>query len=512
MLPTTSLARRRTSIPSKAPVLLVVPPSIFLLDERVFMSLGILKVAAVLERAGFSLEMLDLAGIANYVEALDVHLSRTTAMIVGITATTPQLPAVTKIVERIRERRPDMKVVCGGPHVTLVCAAVKLEVKAGRVGRAHRALEQLKAMFDVIVPGDGEMAVFEALQEGAPKIIDGDEPKGGLFMTNSDYDATPWPARHLVDVDSYHYAIEGHRAVSVIAQLGCPFGCGFCGGRSSKMLRKIRTRTTESIVREIEHLHARYGFTGFQFYDDELNVSKSVVELMNALADLQSRLGVEFRLRGFIKAELFSDEQAEVMRRAGFRWLLCGFEAAAPRILDNINKGATLEENTRVMEIAARHGLKVKALMSVGHPGETEQSILAVADWLIRVRVDDFDCASITVYPGTPYYDESLPHESLPNVWTYTCKRSGDRLHSLDVDYTRVADYYKGDPNGGYKSFVFTDFLTSEQIVSLRDGLEREVRQKLGIPFYPATPAQRFEHSMGQHGGELSPFVLRTTA
>src|SRR5260221_7923106 len=107
----------------------------------------------------------------------------------------------------------------------------------------------------------------------------------------------------------------------------------------------IRTRTTESILREIAMLHSRYGFTGFMFYDDELNVSKSLVELMNGIAGLQSTLGVEFRLRGFVKSELFNDAQAQAMYQAGFRWVLCGFEAASPRILDNINKRATLEDN-----------------------------------------------------------------------------------------------------------------------------------------------------------------------
>ena len=58
------------------------------------------------------------------------------------------------------------------------------------------------------------------------------------------------------------------------------------------------------------------------------------------------------------------------MRRAGFRWLLCGFEAGEPRILVNINKRAKLDDNRPRVEIAKRHELKVKALMSVGHPGE----------------------------------------------------------------------------------------------------------------------------------------------
>jgi anaerobic magnesium-protoporphyrin IX monomethyl ester cyclase len=66
------------------------------------------------------------------------------------------------------------------------------------------------------------------------------------------------------------------------------------------------------------------------FYDDEMNVNKQFVQLLNKICDLQAELGVEFRLRGFIKAELFNEEQAEAMARAGFRWVLCGFEGGKP--------------------------------------------------------------------------------------------------------------------------------------------------------------------------------------
>ena len=494
-----------------APVLLITPPSAFLLDERVFMSLGILKVAAVLERAKCPVELLDLSGIENFVEVVGEHIGNSNARFAALTATTPQLPAAVKIAERIRAVRPDVRIILGGPHVTLVHAAVKLEKRRNCIARAHRALATLESTFDVLVSGDGEMAIFDALEEKPPTLIDADDPKGGLFMNDSSYDASPYPARHLVDVSTYHYAIEGHRATSLIAQLGCPFGCGFCGGRNSKSLRLIRTRSTQSIVNEIAMLHRTYGFTGFMFYDDELNVSKSLVELMNAISDLQSRLGVEFRLRGFVKSELFTDAQAEAMYRAGFRWILCGFEAASPRILENINKRATLEDNTRVVEIARRHGLKVKALMSIGHPGESDDSVRAVQKWLIDVKPDDFDCTVITTYPGTPYYDEAVEHPTLKDVWTYTCKRSGDRLHAYDVDFTRVAEYYKGDPNGGYSSYVFTDHLTGEELVKLRDWVERSVREELRIPFNPGNPAIRYEHSMGQGGNALPGFVLRTS-
>lgn len=479
-------------------VTLVTPPSIFLLDQRVFMNLGILKVGAMLEQYGVKVEHLDLSGVGEYVEALAHHLKQTPSKHIGITVTTPQLPLVVPLILKIRQLRPDMKIILGGPHITLTCSAVKLEKKAGRISRAHQALSQLQSHCDVLVSGDGELSIFRALQNDSPKIVDGDEQNGPFFLTNALYEKTPFPARHLADVNSYHYSIEGHKSTSLIAQLGCPFACGFCGGRNSKSLRVIRTRSSQSIVDEIRHLYHQYGFTGFMFYDDELNVNKKMIELMNCIADLQSELGVEFRLRGFVKSELFNEDQAKAMYRAGFRWILSGFESGAPRILENINKKATCEDNTRTVEIAHKYGLKVKALMSVGHPGETLETITQTQEWLLKVKPDEFDCTVITTYPGTPYYDEAVPHPTLPNVWTYTYAKTGDQLHAYEVDFLTVMDHYKGDPKGGYKSFVFTDALPAEEIVKLRNWVEDSVRAELALPFPGGAANIQYEHSMGQ--------------
>lgn len=485
---------------------LVIPPSPFLLDERVFVSLGILKVAASLEAAGHDVSVVDLAGVQNYAEAFEAYLRNTDAEVLGFTSTTPQLPAAFALAAVAERVRPDLRRILGGPHVTLTHSAVKLENRLKRQnGRASFALDRLRQAFHVLCSGDGEVAVLQAVQPDAPAIVDGDDRKGGLFMNDDFYETTPAPARHLVDMASYHYTIEGHDATSLIAQLGCPFNCGFCGGRNSNSLRVIRTRSIESIVEELEHLHRTYGYTGFMFYDDELNVNPSLVDLMNAISDLQERLGVSFRLRGFVKSELFTDQQAEAMYRAGFRWLLCGFEAAHPRILQNIQKRATRDDNTRAVGIAKRHGLKVKALMSIGHPGESDETAFAIRQWLEEMAVDDFDCTIITTYPGTPYYDMSVPHESLPGVWTYTA-RTGDRLHAREVDFSTTADFYKGIPGGGYQAFVFTDHLSSEELIATRDAIEADVRRKLGIPFNPSRPAVQFEHSMGQG---LPDFILR---
>lgn len=492
-------------------VCLIIPPSVFLLDERVFTHLGILRVAAVLERAGHEVEMLDLSGVENYETVVRVHAMSTPTRRFGLTSTTPQMPAASRIARVIRDARPDAKIILGGPHVTLVHAALKKERRQGREGRAGVAFRTLAGLFDILVAGDGEEAILPALQENAPALIDADDPASPLFLTNRRLNALPFPARHLVDLDSYHYSIEGVSAQSLIAQLGCPYECGFCGGRQSPMLRRVRMRSSENVVAEMVEMHSRYGIRGFMFYDDELNVNPGMVELMRRIRDTQRRLGTEFRLRGFVKSQLFNDEQAEAMVEAGFRWLLTGFESGSPRILENINKKATREQNTRCVEIARRHGLKVKALMSIGHPGETAETIDETRAWLEEVRPEDFDVTIITTYPGSPYYDDAVRDPGRPDVWTYTYEKTGDRLHSYEVDYTEVADYYKGDPDGGYRAYVFTDHLSADDLVTLRDHVERDVRQKLGIPFNPAGGHIRFEHSMGQFGARIPSQILRTT-
>jgi len=496
----------------KERICLITPPSPFLLDERVFMHLGILKVAAVLEEQGYDVDFIDLSAVKNYLDVLDDYLKLDdSTTIIGVTATTPQIPFAVKIAKHIDAVYKDKvcKTILGGPHVTLMNSASKNEKKKNFIGscRATNDIKTLIDTFDVLVCGDGELAIFEALKIDKG-IIDADDKDSPLFLSNKILTSMPLPARHLVDVDSYKYYIENERSISLIAQLGCPFQCTFCSGRSSPFLRKIRTRTTQSVINEIEYLYLTYNMKGFMLYDDELNVNKEMVHLMRQITKLQKKYNTEFKLRGFIKAELFNDEQAEAMYSAGFRWLLTGFESGDERILKNINKRATRDDNTRCVEIGKKHGLKVKALMSIGHAGESIETIENTKNWLLEVKPDDFDCTIITTYPGSPYFDNAVFNGT---HYTYTSKRTGDRLHQAQLDYCVDQDYYKGDPEGGYISYVWTDYISAENLVKEREKLETEVRKKLNIAFNPARPGLVYEHSMGMGITNIPSHILRST-
>jgi len=489
-------------------VCFINPPSPFLLDERVFPSLGLLMVATLVKTIGhYLVSVLDLSGVVNYGEAVEDFLRTEHPYAVGITVTTPQLPAVVAIVDIIRQKAPETRIILGGPHITLVHSAFSREQQAkNETGRASTAFDQLYKLADVLISGDGEKAILLAMGPDPPKVINADDPKSHLFSSNEDLGNLPLVDRSLIEMGSYHYMIDGVPATSLITQLGCPFGCGFCGGRNSPTFRRMRSRPIASILSEMEYLYLAFGIRGFMLFDDELNVNGlHMMELMTAVIKLQERLGVEFRLRGFIKSQLFNQEQARLMHQAGFRWVLSGFESGSPKILNNMNKKATVGQNTACVELAKRNGLKVKALMSLGHPGESAGTALTTKNWLIDIEPDDFDVTVITPYPGTPYYDEAVPHPLLHDVWVYT--RNGDNLYSRNVDYGKVANFYKGNPDGGYESYVFTDHLGPEGIVALRNEVEQDVRKKLNIPYPSSAEAVRYEHSMGQSG--LPGHILR---
>lgn len=491
-------------------ICLIIPDSPFLLDARVFPFIGILKVAAAFEKQGAKVDVLDLSGITNWHDVVTQYFEKNQDFeFIGLTATTPQMPATFDIAMQIKMIQPQVKLVLGGTHVTLMHTAMKLEFKNKvEKGRSYKNIEKIKEVFDVLVCGDGEL-LLDLIRQTDQGIIDADDRKSEFFLSNQQFSELPPPARHLIDLETYKYTIEGHKSTSLIGQLGCPYRCTFCSGRNSPSLRVIRNRSTESIIQEIRSLYKVYGFTGYMFYDDELNVSKSMVELMNKLTDLQIELGVEFKLRGFIKAELFNEIQAEAMKRAGFSWLLCGFESGDDRILTNIEKQATKEDNTRVVEIGKKFGLKTKALMSVGHAGESEQTIENTKNWLLEAQPDDFDCTVITTYPGSPYYDSAVQSTENPDIYIYTQPKTKDILFQKSLDYTKESDYYKGIP-GNYISYVWTDKISAKDLVSARDKLENEVRAKLNIPFNPSGMAKQYEHSMGQ-GNILPDWILRSS-
>lgn len=476
--------------PSK--LILVNPPSPFLASERIFMPLGLLQVATAARSRGHDVEICDVSGFTNSWQALSSCLNTRPCDVLGFTATTPQMPEVLQLARRVREEFPKLKLVLGGSHATLVHAGVS---RHGDAARSQHLWKDLRRNFDVIATGDGILSISRVLEPDAPSVVDADDPRSSFFPQTEDLDLLGVADRSLLATDSYHYTIGGRPATSIMAQLGCPFKCGFCSGRISPTFRRLRQRSVSSVIGEIVELRRRYGYTAFMFYDDELNLGRNFEPLMRALARLGTNVDGGLSFRGCIKAELLTKEQGILMHEAGFTEVLVGVESGCDEILASVQKGASSDDNARAVEILKESHIRVKALLSIGHPGEDLKSVEKTISWSQKVAPDDLDVSIISPLPGSSYYDDAVPEGD--DVWAYTSP-TGRRLFQRSVDFHSQNSFYKGSSDGPYVCNTWTESMTSSDLIRARANVESHLRFSLGIPYPVERSAIYFDHSMGQ--------------
>jgi radical SAM superfamily enzyme YgiQ (UPF0313 family) len=228
------------------------------------------------------------------------------------------------------------------------------------------------------------------------------------------------------------------------------------------------------MIKEIDILYKKYNYQGFMFYDDEINLNKIYFEnLLLELIKYQKDNNVQFNLRGYTRSDLFNDYQAKLMYNAGFRWLLVGFESGSNRMLKNINKGCTVEDNTKTFNLARKNNLKIKALMSIGHPGETYDTIKETIDWLKKVKPDETDITIVSVYPGSYYFNKSIFVDK--NLLLYKNDKTNDLLYIKNIDFLNQSNFYKSKSNE-YASYVYTKELSTDEIVDQRLLIEKEIK------------------------------------
>jgi len=229
-------------------IILVNPPSPFLIDDAVFPSLGLLYISSYLKENGFNdIELIDLNGKHEFPDKLEGD-------VIGFYSNTPQFSKVVEICKRMKNINQNKKCVyvIGGPHVS---------------GRPEDSFED----FDVAVVGEGEQAMLDIVD----KVSRG-EQLGTKVVSKEvfeDINMIPFPDRELIDIKGYHYFIEGQLTTTLITSRGCPFGCVFCA--NNVWGKKIRMRSAENIFDEVSMLIDKYGYRSFMFFDDTMTLNKN---------------------------------------------------------------------------------------------------------------------------------------------------------------------------------------------------------------------------------------------
>lgn len=478
-------------------VLLVIPPSPFLADAKVMASLGPLWVGAGLRDARHEVEVLDLEGRRDWREETARVVAARRPEAVGVGGTSAHWPFTRQIAETVKEIDPSILTVLGGAHASM---GPQLCVGKG---------------FDVVVMDDGLSGARMALEAGAKDHVETVPTRAGPVALRGvlkgpmvPTEKWPLPARDLVDIRSYRYYLAGDEAkpaTLLIATMGCPYQCRFCGGREVEFYRRYRERPIEHVVREMEECDAKYGFKNFVFLDDEQNINqKWLTSFCGALVARGSPWG----WRAFVKSNLFNDEQAEMMARAGCIEVCTGVESGSDRILSKwIVKQTSYEVNKRCVEVAHRHGIRIKAFCMVGSPGESREDVMRTRDWILDARPDAFDVTVFAPYPGSPIFNQLFPSQGRAELPT---KGMEDMpIEAPLPDFDRESWAYKtlpGEYRTGVRTLGFTaneKGLEPTELLALRDAIDLECRVALkqaGVartsPLFDAQ--QAYESAMGQ--------------
>ncbi len=105
------------------------------------------------------------------------------------------------------------------------------------------------------------------------------------------------------------------------------------------------------------------------------------------------------------RANLVDEKLLHIMKEGGCRGISFGVESGSQKILDNVNKGATVEEARNAIQLAKKEGIKVYCSFIFGLPGEDWDTVDQTIDFVKNTLPTGAQFNVAVPYPGTALYD-----------------------------------------------------------------------------------------------------------
>jgi radical SAM superfamily enzyme YgiQ (UPF0313 family) len=368
-------------------------------------------VAAVLEKNGYLVKILDLPVLGFSENSLSTIIGQEKPDVVGVTAMTPTINSVVSVVKAVKECDGNITVVLGGAHATILPE------------------ETLKSVpeIDVIVRGEGEQTILELVKvlEEDPNSVNqiwGITCREGNSVRSNplrppilDLDTLPFPAFHLLPMGKYRlHPPFGRRTpvMPIITSRGCPYRCIFCS--KAVFGKKYRSNSPAYIVDEIRFLKEKFGVKEVKFYDDVFTLDrKRVVALCMQLKEH----GIDIPWSCETRVNLVNGELLKVMKDAGCYMIEYGVESGSQEILNSLKKDITLEKTTEAFKLTHEAGIETVAYFMLGSPQETSETIQETIEFAKKIDPDFVQFSTTTPYPGTELYSLAVNEGHVPEKW-----------------------------------------------------------------------------------------------
>jgi hopanoid biosynthesis associated radical SAM protein HpnJ len=325
-----------------------------------------------------------------------INIARDYEFLVLFTST-PGFPGDIRLVAKIREVNPAIKIAFVGPHVSVL---------------PERSLKDCPSI-DFVVRKEFDYAVYE-FANGKPveDILGISYLKNGSVVHTpdrpeiQDLDSLPHVTeiyRRDLDVTRYNVPFLLYPYVSLYTTRGCPAQCTFCLWPQTLSGHPWRKRSTDDVAREMAAAKTYWpNVREFFFDDDTFNIQKArTIELCEKLKPLKFTWSCTSRVTT-------DYETLKAMKDAGCRLLIVGYESGDQQILKNIKKGATIERARQFTKDCHKLGLVVHGDFILGLPGETRDTIRNTIAFAKELDVETIQVSVAHAYPGTELYDYAV--------------------------------------------------------------------------------------------------------
>lgn len=360
--------------------------------------LGMLSIAAVLEREGIDVEIIDCYATPMPLAELVEEIIRRGPDCLGISTTTSSFNEGYRVAAAVKDKAPQIFTLFGGAHACTIGASL---------------LDSFPAI-DALAIGEGENTMLELAQAGFKRIeqVPGVAYRdaSGASVTSAprelikDLDDLPFPAYHKLPQFSKRYNLPLFSYptapnTSIISSRGCPYSCSYCD--RSVFSRGFRFNSPEYIVEHVAMLNRDFGIRHVSFYDDLFTFDRKRVA---EFCEIKERKGVKVTYNCIARLEHVDSELLALLKGSGCWQVNFGIESGDPDIVKQHRKFLGLDEVGRKLQMVKEAGMRVKGLFMVGLPGEDETAIRRTIDYALSLPLDEVNVTKFTPFPGAPVY------------------------------------------------------------------------------------------------------------
>jgi anaerobic magnesium-protoporphyrin IX monomethyl ester cyclase len=204
--------------------------------------------------------------------------------------------------------------------------------------------------------------------------------------------------KQFLDVRDYYFAASSWPMLMVIGGRGCPYGCFYCLYPQVMHGLRYRPRSARNLALEFKYIENNLAeVKEVVLEDDTFTVDKKRVRKFCKLLIQQ-----ENKLSWSVNARVDLDlKTMEVMKKAGCRLLIVGFESGEQKVLDGMDKKIKVKDSFEFMERAKKANLLVHGCFMVGNPGETRKSMVKTLSFAKKLDPDSAQFYPLFLYPGT---------------------------------------------------------------------------------------------------------------